>query len=313
MAGKRVLAAQVSAELPDECSQALASFARHLRHERGLAAATVRSYVGDIASLLDHLVRRGGAGLADLGIDTLRGWLAWLRTTGSAPSSLARRAAAARTFTRWAHRSDLLADDPGQRLASPKVARDLPEILSTDQTRTFIEHIDGTGPLDLRDRLLLELLYGCGLRVSEVCGLKIADVDMQRRVLRVLGKGNKQRTVPYGVPAQCEIDRYLRGSRVQLANEHSGDSLIVGARGKALNPTIARRIVRDRLKELGDTHHLTPHGLRHTAATHLLEGGADLRVVQELLGHASLATTQIYTHVSAERLRDAYQQAHPRA
>ncbi|GAB7043302.1 hypothetical protein JCM9533A_71530 [Catenuloplanes niger JCM 9533] len=167
-------------------------------------------------------------------------------------------------------------------------------------------------PVELRDRLVLELLYATGIRVSELCGLDLSDLDRARRLVRVLGKGNRERSVPFGVPAERALDAYLRLARPTLASGDSGPALLLGARGGRLQPTIARRIVAAyaRAERLP---HTTPHGLRHSAATHLLEGGADLRSVQELLGHASLATTQIYTHVSVERLRAAYRQAHPRA
>ncbi|WP_442933739.1 tyrosine-type recombinase/integrase [Micromonospora sp. CPCC 205556] len=170
----------------------------------------------------------------------------------------------------------------------------------------------GDDPVRLRDRVLLELLYGTGVRVSEACGLDVADVDHGRRVVRVLGKGGRDRSVPYGVPAQRAIDDWLRSGRPALAAPGSGDALLLGARGGRLNPTTARRIVAGYAESLG-LPRVSPHGLRHSAATHLLEGGADLRAVQELLGHSSLGSTQIYTHVSVERLRAAYRQAHPRA
>ncbi|MCL2782021.1 MAG: tyrosine-type recombinase/integrase, partial [Actinomycetia bacterium] len=168
-------------------------------------------------------------------------------------------------------------------------------------------------PLGLRDQLIVELLYASGMRVGELVGLDIDDIDAERRVARVLGKGRKERSVPYGVPAARALDAWLRLGRPAFATERSGPALLLGARGGRIDQRVVRQVVHDRVRAVPGAPDMGPHGLRHTAATHLLEGGADLRVVQELLGHASLATTQLYTHVSVERLRRVYAQAHPRA
>lgn len=288
-------------------------FARHLASVDNRSPHTVRAYVADLVSLLDHAARMGCTDPNELDLSTLRSWLARLRTTGAARSSLARRAASARTFTAWAHRAGLLTADVGAALASPRSDRELPMVLRTDQAGLLVEAPDGeASPVLLRDRLVLELLYSTGVRVAELCGLDVADVDQHRRVLRVLGKGAKERTVPYGVPAQQALDDWLRLGRSALAGPASGAALLLGARGGRLQPTIARRIVSGYASATG-LPRTTPHRLRHSAATHLLEGGADLRAVQELLGHSALSSTQIYTHVSVERLRAAYRQAHPRA
>ena len=292
---------------------AVDEFARHLSAVDGRSTHTIRAYVGDIVSLLDHAASLGYTHPHDLDIAVLRSWLAALRAHGAARASLARRAAAARTFSGWAYRQGLLKRDIGAQLASPKAHRTLPTVLRVDQVETLVDAPPtAPDPLALRDRVVLELLYATGIRVSELCGLNIADVDRARRVVRVVGKGDKERSVPYGLPAEDALDHWLRRGRPELATAASGDALLLGARGGRLNPTIARRIVAHYARTAG-LPHVTPHGLRHTAATHLLEGGADLRAVQELLGHASLATTQLYTHVSVERLRAVYQQAHPRA
>ncbi|WP_431925076.1 tyrosine recombinase XerC [Micromonospora wenchangensis] len=337
--------------LPPAMRDAVDGFAVHLAQVRNRSAHTVRAYVADLVSLLDHAVRMGCTAPADLDLGVLRSWLAKQRTTGAASSSSARRAAAARTFSGWAHRSGLLATDVAAPLATPKTRRELPVVLRADQVATLVEapgrdppstsgH-DGpaAGPRDAastgapsapttggaspevgqtdeavlsRDRALLELLYATGARISEVCGLDTTDVDRERRVVRVLGKGNRERTVPYGLPAQRAVDRWLAVGRPELAGPDSGRALFLGARGGRLHPTTARRIVAGYARAAG-LPPTSPHGLRHSAATHLLDGGADLRAVQELLGHSSLASTQIYTHVSVERLRAAYRQAHPRA
>ena len=300
--------------LPRALAADVDAFERHLSLEQGRSAHTVRAYLGDVVGLLDHLQRLGGRTVGDLDLATMRGWLAIQRTRGAARSTLARRSAALRTFTSWAHRDGLIGTDPGQLLASPRPHRTLPPVLRADEAAAAVElDADDTSPLGLRDRLVLELLYASGIRVSELVGLDVDDVDRPRRVLRVLGKGAKERTVPYGLAAERALDAWLRGGRPELARAGSGPALLLGARGARLDPRAARTIVHRRVRAVPGAPDIGPHGLRHTAATHLLDGGADLRSVQELLGHASLATTQIYTHVSVERLRQVYGQAHPRA
>ncbi|MFC4021291.1 tyrosine recombinase XerC [Micromonospora sp. GCM10011542] len=323
-------------ELPPPMRAAVDDFADHLSRVRNRSAHTVRAYVTDLVSLLDHAVRMGCVDLADLDLSVLRSWLARQRTTGAARTSLARRAASARAFSGWAHRTGLLPADVGAALASPRAHRELPTVLRADQAAALVEapalrtpaQPESTGTaadaasgtvtpeeaeaVPLRDRALLELLYATGVRISEACGLDVADVDHGRRVIRVFGKGGRERSVPYGLPAQRALDDWLRRGRPALVGARSGEALLLGARGGRLNPTTARRIVGGYAEAAG-LPRTSPHGLRHSAATHLLEGGADLRAVQEMLGHSSLASTQIYTHVSVERLRAAYRQAHPRA
>ena len=308
------------AALPEAMRTAVDAFAVHLAAELNRSANTVRADVGDVVSLLDHAARMGATAPADLDLLMLRSWLARLRTTGAARTTLARRAAAARTFTAWARRAGLTPGDPGQRLASPKPHRDLPNVLRVDQVADLVKPpaaAPARAPAEevataLRDHVVLELLYAAGIRVAELCGLDLGDVDRSRRVLRVFGKGARERAVPYGVPAERALDAWLRRGRPTLAIAGSGDALLLGAKGGRLNPTVVRRIV-SRAAAAAGLPPTSPHGLRHAAATHLLEGGADLRSVQELLGHATLSSTQIYTHVSIDRLRTAYRQAHPRA
>jgi integrase/recombinase XerC len=292
--------------------EAVDAYARHLGSELGRSAHTVRAYVGDVVSLLDHATRLGCAIPDDIDLSVLRSWLARLRTAGAARTSLARRAASARGFTAWAHRDGLVTGDAGAQLASPKARRDLPTVLREDQAAELMAAPPADGPIARRDRLILELLYATGIRVSELCGLDIDDVDQGRHLVRVLGKGAKERAVPYGLPAQRALDAWLQYGRPDIVTARSGSALLLGAKGGRLQPTSARQVVTAYARAAG-LPHLSPHGLRHTAATHLLEGGADLRTVQELLGHSSLSSTQIYTHVSIERLRSAYEQAHPRA
>lgn len=312
---------QRRAALPADLAALLDRYQRFLAAERGLAVATVTAYTADVASLLEHLVRFTGAGAGvaawvdGLTLVVLRSWLAKQRTTGAARASLARRAAAARSFTSWAHRTGALTSDVGVRLASPKPGRTLPSVLREDQAAALLAPIlDPEDPvLALRDQAILELLYASGIRVSELTGLDVADVDRHRRVLRVLGKGSKQRTVPFGLPADHAVGQWIEDGRGALVTAESGSALFLGQRGRRMDPRAVRTLVHQRTAALAGAPELAPHGLRHSAATHLLSGGADLRTVQELLGHASLATTQIYTHVSAERLAAVYRQAHPRA
>lgn len=305
------------AELSRALADAVAEFARHLRSERDRSEHTVRAYVGDVTDLMTHLARQGHTEPGDLDLVVLRGWLARQRTQGRSRATLARRASAARSFTAWAARTGLIEADVGGLLASPKGRRELPEVLRAAEAVTLLDAVAddaaGDGPVALRDLAVLELLYATGIRVSELVGLDLDDLDEGRRVVRVLGKGRRERSVPYGVPAQQAMTAWIQRGRGELAAPNAGRALFVGVRGGRLGQRGVRTIVHERLRAVPDAPDVGPHGLRHTAATHLLEGGADLRSVQELLGHASLATTQIYTHVSVDRLRRAYEQAHPRA
>ncbi|MCU1656559.1 MAG: recombinase XerC [Pseudonocardiales bacterium] len=301
------------ASLSPGLADAVEAYERYLRLELNRSAHTVRAYIGDLVAFLDHLQRLGGGSVSDIDLATLRGWLAMQRRGGVARSTLARRSASLRTFTAWARRTGFSTTDPGQLLASPRAHRALPPVLRTEEATAVMDAGDTSTPTGTRDRLVVELLYAAGIRVSELVGLDIDDVDRDRRVLRVLGKGAKERTVPFGVPAERALDDWLRLGRPELARTGSGAALLLGARGGRLDQRAVRTIVHRRVAAVPGAPDLGPHGLRHSAATHLLEGGADLRSVQELLGHASLATTQIYTHVSVERLRQIYTRAHPRA
>jgi integrase/recombinase XerC len=301
------------AALPAAFAGILEQYTDHLALERNLSAHTVRAYIGDVTSLLVHAAR-AHIETGELDLRTLRSWLALEHTKGASRTTLARRASAARGFTAWAHRRGLIAADPGTALTSPKAHRHLPEILRPDEAAALLDRAGlDDSPTGLRDLAALELLYASGARVSELCGLDIDDVDRERRTVRVFGKGSKERVVPIGIPAVRAVDAWLSRGRSAWAVADSGPALLLGARGRRLDPRTARRAVHERLSALPGLPDLGPHGLRHSAATHLLEGGADLRTVQELLGHATLATTQIYTHVSIERLRATYERAHPRA
>lgn len=348
---------------------ALDGFQRHLAAERGLSPHTVRAYLGDVTSLLEHAAGAGVTSPAGLDIGVVRRWLASLHGRGQTRATLARRAAAARAFTAWAFARGLLSPDPGPLLGTPKLSRRLPQVPRQEQMAAVLSTAGqapaprqapvprrapgprqaaasapgpatghggaaghgpaagtgrpagsgdaaGAGPepeLALRDAAIMELLYATGIRVSELCGLDVDDLDESRNTVRVLGKGGRERTVPVGLPAIRAVAVWKRTGRLRLAVPGSGPALFLGARGRRLDPRTARRVVHAWLAAVPGVPESGPHGLRHAAATHLLEGGADLRSVQEMLGHASLSSTQIYTHVSVERLTAAYQQAHPRA
>nr|WP_076815842.1 tyrosine recombinase XerC [Pseudofrankia asymbiotica] len=354
----------------------MAAFVDHLVGELNRSPQTVRAYRADLASLRAHAIRLGRPELTALDLAVLRGWLASLRADGAAPATVARRASVARAFSAFAARRGHLPEDVAARLAGVRAPRRIPRVLTVEQARTLLHgsppgaspSADGAGSetrdsdsgppaggrevgdpggplagaLRMRDDAVLELLYATGVRVSELCGLDLDDVDHERRLLRVTGKGDRQRAVPYGLPAARALAGWLRSGRPELVRTSSrasrpgmadpakgsggpnipstsgtpagsASALLLGARGGRLDPRSVRRILAARLAATGGPDGVTPHGLRHSAATHLLNGGADLRSVQELLGHASLATTQIYTHVTPERLRAAFQQAHPRA
>ncbi|MBE1464742.1 tyrosine recombinase XerC [Kibdelosporangium phytohabitans] len=322
-ARRRVDLLKVRTELPPPDQLTVDAYERHLRAERGLSPHTVRAYVGDVVSLLGYV--RGldviGSGTppaqGDLDLAGIRAWLAAQRSAGTGRTTLARRSAAARTFSAWAHRRGHLESDPGARLVAPRPHRALPSVLRQDQADDLMRASQSgaaeRNAVAMRDHVIVELLYATGIRVSELCGLDVGDVDMDLRVVRVIGKGDKERTVPFGAPAQRAVQDWLAEGRPELASAHSPPALLIGVRGGRLQPSSVRRIVHDALKAVPGAPDLGPHGLRHTAATHLLEGGADLRSVQELLGHATLATTQLYTHVTVERLRAVHDQAHPRS
>ncbi|GAA5152729.1 tyrosine recombinase XerC [Nocardioides marinquilinus] len=303
--------------LPEPMVRVLADYERHLRAERDLTPHTVRAYLADVAGVLEHAHRLGQTDAAELDLRTLRSWLAKQQTLGRSRTTLARRATAARVFTAWLARTGRASADAGATLATPRAHRTLPSVLRADEARDLIAAAvaaadDGT-PVGLRDVAMLELLYATGVRVGELVGLDVDDVDRERDVVRVLGKGRKERTVPFGRPAAAALDAWLRRGRPALMAEGAGGALFLGARGRRIDQRAVRTLVHRRIAEVPGAPDIGPHGLRHSAATHLLEGGADLRSVQELLGHASLATTQRYTHVTTDRLRRAYQQAHPRA
>ncbi len=306
-----------SESLPAGLADYRERFAAHLRSVRGLSTHTVRAYRGDVTALLQYLVDSGHHDLAELDLPLLRGWLGAQHRDGHRRSTLARRAAAARVFTAWATRNGGLSSDPGLRLVAPRPQRALPAVLHPEQAAAAL-HAAQRGaaqadPIALRDHAAVELLYATGIRVAELCGLDLGDLDQERRLVRVLGKGAKERAVPFGLPAQRAVLRWLDEGRPVLAGPHSAAAVFLGARGRRVDQRIIRTVVHDAVGAVPGAANMGPHGLRHSAATHLLEGGADLRTVQELLGHATLATTQLYTHVTVERLKAIHDRSHPRS
>jgi integrase/recombinase XerC len=296
----------------------IAAFTRHLEVERSLSIHTIRAYLGDLESLLTHLEAIGISDISQLELVHLRSWLANQQIKGGARTTLSRRAVSVRLFTKWAVKNKYLAKDVAATLATPKGHRTLPEVLEIADAKTAMDSLatraaEEETPISLRDVAMVELLYATGARVAELCGLDISDIDYDRQTIRVLGKGNKERTIPLGNPAKKALNAWLKEGRDLIKNSVSGNAVFLGVRGKRIDQRTVRTVVYNALEAIEGIERLGPHALRHSAATHLLEGGADLRTVQEILGHASLATTQIYTHVSTERLQKAFKQAHPRA
>ncbi|RJQ74350.1 tyrosine recombinase XerC [Pseudonocardiaceae bacterium YIM PH 21723] len=303
--------------LPEEITVAISGFTRYLKAERNLSDHTLRAYLGDVRSLCAHAVARGLTGLAELDLARLRGWLATQHAAGSSRATVARRSAAARTFTAWAVRAGHMTEDPGPRLASARPRRTLPAVVRKDQAREALRSA-GLGaaeqePVALRDQAIVELLYATGMRVAELCGLDVDDVDYSTRVVRVMGKGAKERTIPFGLPAESAVRSWQQTGRPDLVRSDSPAALFLGARGGRIDPRTVRRVVHEVIGAVPGAPDIGPHGLRHSMATHLLDGGADLRTVQELLGHATLATTQLYTHVTVERLKAIHDRTHPRS
>lgn len=292
----------------------------YLRLSRRMSEHTIDAYLGDLRAFLDYVGLRWDAPAGQFGQAltqrSIRSWLADTLASGGTRSTIARHTAAIRNFTAWAVREEILASDPAAALTSPRADQRLPTPLDESEARTLInlaraEAVDGT-PAQMRAWAILELTYACGLRVSEVCALDVSSLNREALTVRVLGKGNKERVVPYGPPAREALDHWLVRGRPQLVAQSSGEALFLGDRGGRIDPRVVRSMVH-RMAAKAGVHDVAPHGLRHSTATHLLQGGADLRAVQEMLGHASLSTTQRYTHVDTARLSAIYQRAHPRA
>ena len=302
----------------DQFGKLLTAFQRHLEVERNLSAHTIRAYMGDLTSLLQHMSALGVTDISVLELAHLRSWLANQAIKGGARTTISRRATSIRIFTKWALKNGYILKDVGVTLLTPKAHRGLPGVLNIVEAQIAMDSMavraaEEETPISLRDVAMVELLYATGARVAELCGLDLGDIDYNRQTIRVLGKGDKERTIPMGKPAIKALEAWLRDGREPLVNSQSGSAVFLGARGRRIDQRTVRTVVYVALSAIEGIERMGPHALRHSAATHLLEGGADLRTVQEILGHASLATTQIYTHVSTERLHRAFKQAHPRA
>ena len=297
-------------------AELIAPYEEHLALVRNLADNSIKGYVSDLESFLKHIETLGIGEFKDLTITHIRSWLADLTDKGAVRSTIARRIVSIRAFTYWAASQGWITEDIGQSLAIPKAHRTLPDVLDIADTQIVLDSMaqragEEPTPINLRDLAIIEVLYASGIRVSELCGLNSSSIDTARNTLQVIGKGDKERVVPLGIPAMRALQNYIAEGRPLLMNEKSASAIFLGSRGKRIDQRSVREVVYGAMAAVGSR--MGPHGLRHTAATHLLEGGADLRTVQEILGHSSLATTQIYTHVSPQRLQTAYQQAHPRA
>ena len=291
-------------------------FLAYLEFERGLSRNTLEAYRSDLLPFGRFLEKRGTTALGAAGAD-LSAFLTGLATGNgkppASPATIHRKTACLRSFYRHLRREGLLEGDPTAELVSPRRSQRLPQVLTRGEVTRLLDQPRGTEPTALRDRAILEVMYACGLRASEVTGLEVGDVDLEDGVLRTRGKGSKERLVPVGRAAVGAVERYIRRGRPALVGARDERRLFVNFRGGALTRQGLYKIVRRHAESAGLADRMSPHTLRHTFATHLLAGGCDLRSVQEMLGHADVSTTQLYTHLSSEHLKDAYFKAHPRA
>jgi integrase/recombinase XerC/integrase/recombinase XerD len=290
---------------------ALADYDRDLR-ARGSAERTRRAYGVDLGGFVEWASPQG-LGPADVRHRDVRRYAAGLSGAGAAPATVARKLASLRGLYGFMVRTERAGHNPAELVCSPKRSEKLPKVLSTEQMRSLLERIPARTPLELRDRAMLELAYSCGLRCEEIVNLDLGALDFETEQLRVLGKGSKERILPVGEPAQRALERYLQRGRRALATEPREQALFLSKSGRRLSNSDVTRRLGLWTREAALAAGVSPHALRHSFATHLLEGGADLRSIQELLGHASISTTQVYTRVDAARLRDTYAASHPRA
>lgn len=306
-------------------AEAITGFLETVEFEYGYSAHTLRAYRTDLRSLVDYLAERDVTDSADLSIDVLRDWLWARQQAGLSSSTIGRGVATLKSFGGWLENRRVVPGNPASRLRAPKAAQSLPRVLSDEQMGRILDRAavlaESGDPIEVRNHAILELLYASALRVSELSELPLQQLDLGERTVRVLGKGGKERLVPFGAPAARALQRYVDHARPVLrARANAAGSpaqpaaeVFLGSRGQAISTRTVYDLVRRELDQEPGSGPRGPHAFRHTAATHLLDGGADLRVVQEVLGHASLASTQVYTHVSTERLAQSYRQAHPRA
>jgi len=300
-----------------DIERAIARYLDWRGSHKALAPHSLKSYAADLAALHRHMTSHGANSIEALNSEALREWLWAEASAGLSPTSLRRRVSSVRGFTRWLHQEGHLPNDPGARLHQPKAPKKLPRVLNESQIDEIFDELstraDSGDPNAIRDLAVVELLYSSALRVSELCSADLSAIDSAERTIRVRGKGNRERVTPIGQPALRALTRYVETARAKLISEHSDQALFLSPTGRRLNPRSVYSLMSRMLGEHSGSGPRGPHILRHTAATHLLDHGADLRSVQEMLGHQSLATTELYTHVSVERLKKAYEQAHPRA
>jgi len=295
----------------------LLDFLAYLEFERGLSRNTLAAYRTDLHQYGTFLAARDTDADEAVGAD-VSDFLAGLASGSEdrpscGPATLNRKTACLRSFYRHLRRAELIEVDPTANIKPPRKGRPLPKVLSYGEVKRLLDSVNGSDPADLRDRAILEVMYGCGLRASETIGLETMSVDLRRGFIRAHGKGSKERIVPLGREATTAVRRYLRSGRVEMANGSDERALFLNQRGGALSRQGLYKVIQGRARAVGLDDRMSPHTLRHSFATHLLSGGCDLRSVQEMLGHADVATTQIYTHLSAQRIKDVYFDAHPRA
>jgi integrase/recombinase XerC len=304
--------------------QLIEQFLEHLRYERNVSAHTLRNYASDLVQFLDHVApadpksgKREVPDLKELDHLTIREWLAKLHTAQKKKSSVARKLAALRTFFQFLVREGLLENNPAKLVSTPRLEKKLPQHLSIEEAVRFVETPDPETDLGKRDRAMLELMYATGIRVAELTTLNLGDIDFRNQLIRVTGKRRKQRIVPFGDPASAAIREYLTIREKFLAHapvsKRDEEALFLNYQGTRITTRSVGRMVEKYIRICAGMHNISPHALRHSFATHLLDSGADLRDIQELLGHARLSTTQIYTHVSMEKLIEVYDKAHPKA
>jgi len=290
----------------------LEEFRDFLSFERGLSVRTIDAYLGDLRKLVGPVAESGATAPTDLTYEMLRDHVAALSASGLAPATVSRAVSSSRSYCRFLLEDGILDVDPSERLETPRAGRPLPDVLSVAEMESLLEAVTPERPFAFRDRAILEVLYGCGLRVSELCALRTRDTDLEAGLVRVLGKGSKERFVPLGADARHAIRRYLRESRPRLDRGSSAGRVFLNRSGGSLSRMGVWKILRHYVERAGITKRVTPHTLRHSFATHLLEGGADLASVQEMLGHADISTTEIYTHVDRSHLRQVHREHHPR-
>nr|WP_244325374.1 site-specific tyrosine recombinase XerD [Dolosigranulum pigrum] len=295
--------------------EALAEYIIYLKIERGLSANTVTSYKRDIEKYLTFLTEKKITQLDEVSRFEILDFLQTLRQSGAADNSIIRMVSSLRKFHQYLKRESIVSDDPMQLIDTPKKASTLPKAISPQAVEQLLEAPDTTTPLGVRDRTILELMYATGLRISELVNLKLSDMHLTMGFIQTMGKGEKERIIPLGEVASQWLDHYLDGARVYLQDQSAETSeyVFLNSRGKSLSRQGVWKKVKQLALEAGIDQNVTPHTLRHSFATHLLENGADLRMVQELLGHADISTTQIYTHITKTRLKQVYSDYHPRA